>query len=130
LTVTEIVTPCDRDPLLAPAVTEYVPRDVELVVDIVNELVALPPELTTTVPELNEETTDEADTVEVSVIDPTKPERLVRVIVAIPEEPWTRVSETRFVETAKSGAGGCEVTENAIVTEWASVPFVPVTVAE
>jgi len=74
-------------------VTEYVPRGVELVVETVNELIPVPPELRTTVPELSEAATFDVDAVEVSIVDPTKPDRLVKVIVAIPEDPRTRANE-------------------------------------
>ncbi len=55
--------------------------------DTVNVLVPLLPELRETVFELSEAATVDVDTVEVRVIDPTKPDRLVRVTVAVPADP-------------------------------------------
>ncbi len=84
--------------------------------DTVNVPVPVPPELNVTVFELSEAATVDTDADEVRVMDPTKPDRLVSVIVAVPEEPSMRFNKAWFVEIAKSGPRGA-VTEKDTVTE-------------
>jgi len=52
---------------------------------------------------------------------------LDRLMVDVPEDPWTMVSEAALGEIAKSGDGG-RVTVTETVTEWTRVPLVPVAV--
>jgi len=52
---------------------------------------------------------------------------LDRLMVEVPDDPWTTVNVAGFAARAKSGEGGC-VTVTETLAEWTRVPLVPVTV--
>jgi hypothetical protein len=128
VTVTEIVTEWDNDPEAPVTLAEKVPVGVEETVDTVNVTVPDPPEDRVTELEPSEAVALDVDIDEVRLMAPTKPERLVRVIVDVPEDPWTMASVTWLDEIAKSEAGGGEVTVKIKMTECERLPDVPVTV--
>jgi hypothetical protein len=78
-----------------------VPAGVEELTDTVSVDVAVPPELSVTLVGLRDAESPEEETVEVSVIVPAKPWRLVRVIVDVDEEPSGVVSFVGLAETLK-----------------------------
>lgn len=80
-------------------------------------VVPVPPEERVIVLELREVTTLDVDIEEAMFTVAAKPERLVSVSVAVPEDPTKIVNVAGFVTIAKSGTGSGGLTVKETVRE-------------
>lgn len=129
LTVTETGTEWDSVPLVPTTCAVYDPLGVDVVVDTVSVVVPVPPDDRVTLVALRVVVGPDGDMEDVRVIVPAKLLILVKVIAEDAEEPAWIVRLTGLAVMVKSGGGGGR-TVTVTVTEWTSVPLVPLTVTE
>ena len=111
MTTTVKLTECVTEPIVAVIVTVYVPGVVKSDVETVRVEGAVPSAANVTLPGLTEtagqikiRSDDEIDALKLAV--PERLLRLVRVIVALPEEPQRIVREAGEAPMLKSPGGG------------------------
>ena len=109
-------------PLVASMVTVYVPGVVELTARVE---VAGPSIVKVTAAGLKVTVGPDGETLAERVTPPAKPLRLLTVMLDAAVWPAIMTRVFRLVVMIKSGAG---VTVTVMVTKWASVPLMPVTV--
>lgn len=129
LTVTETETEWDSVPLVPTTWAVNVPLGVEVVVDTVSVVAPVPPDDRRTLVALRVVVGPDGDMEDVRLIVPPKPLILVKVITDAAEEPAWIVRLTGLATMVKSGWGG-GLTVTVIVTEWTSVPLIPLTITE